>query len=86
MLLSRREPDHISGVNLHCRATFPLHPTAACRHNQSLSEGVSMPGGTRSRLEGDAGTSDKRRVGRLKERVDTDDASKPLCWTFARGL
>ncbi len=82
VLFSRREPNHISGVNFFCRAAFPLNPTAACGHDQGLPEGVGMPSGTRSRLEGDAGTCNKRRVGCLKERVDTDDASEPLCRTF----
>src|ERR1700722_1537905 len=83
VFLSWREPDHIPGVNLLDRGTFPLNPSTACRDNQCLSERMRMPGGTRSRLKGDAGATDKRRVGCLKERVDTDSAGKPVCRTFA---
>src|ERR1700722_14770058 len=46
VLLSRREPDPISGVNLLDRAALPLHPSAAGRHNKRLPEGMGMPGGT----------------------------------------
>jgi hypothetical protein len=86
MLLSRGEPNHISGVNFLYRTAFPLSPPATCRDNQCLSERMRMPGGTRSRLKGDAGTSNERRVGCLKERVNTDSSGKPVCRTFAGRL
>lgn len=86
VLLSRREPNHVTRVNLLDRTTLPLSPSAARRHDQGLSEGMGMPGRPGSRFECDARTSNKGRVGRLKERVDTDGTGKPLCRTFARGL
>lgn len=86
MLLSRRKPNHISGMNLLNRATLPLNPSTARSHNQSLSEWMRMPRSTRSRLERDAGAGNRCRIGRLKERVNPNRAGKPLCRTFARGL
>jgi hypothetical protein len=86
MFLSRCEPNHISGVNFLDRTAFSLNPSAACRDDQYLSEGMRMPGSTRSRLKCDAGTGNKRRVGCLKKRVNTDSAGKPICRTFAGRL
>lgn len=82
VLFSRREPNHVSGVDFFCRAAFPLDPSTTCRDNQRLSERMCMPGGARSRLKCDAGASNKAGVGCLKKRVDTYDTGKPVCRTF----
>ena len=55
MLLSRREPNHISGVNfLYCTA-FALSPSAAGRDDESLPERMRVPCSPRARFEGYAG-------------------------------
>src|SRR4051812_31466712 len=38
MLLSGREPDNVAGMNFFDRAALALHPAAAARHDQSLTE------------------------------------------------
>jgi hypothetical protein len=86
VFLSRREPDYIAGMNFLDGATISLHPSAACGDNQGLSKGMRMPRGARARFKRDAGTGNQRWIGRLKQRVDTDCAGKPICRTFARGL
>jgi len=86
MFLSRRKPNHISGMNFLYRIAFPLNPTTPCRNNQCLSEGMRMPGGARSRLKCDAGAGNKRWIGCLKKRVNAYGACKPLCRTFAGRL
>jgi len=73
-------------VNLLNRAALPLRPSTAGRDNQRLAKGMRVPCGPRSRLKCDAGTSNKRRVGCLKERVNADRAGKPVCGTFAGWL
>ena len=83
MFLSRREPNHIAGVDFLYRAAFSLNPSAARRDNQGLSKRMCMPRGTRSRLECDMGAGNQCRIGRLKERVDPYCAGKPVCRTFA---
>jgi hypothetical protein len=86
MLLSRREPNHISGVNFLYRTAFPLSPSATCCDDQCLSERMGMPGGARSRFKCDAGSANERRVGCLEKRVNTDSSGKPVCRTFAGRL
>jgi hypothetical protein len=86
MFFSRRKPNHISGMNFLDYTAFSLNPSAPCRDNQCLSEGMRMPGSTRSRLKGDAGAGYKRWVGCLKKRVNADSARKSLCRTFAGRL
>ncbi len=82
MLLSWSDPNHIARVNFFDRATIPLGPSAACSHNQGLSERMRMPRGTRSRLKGDGGTTNKRGVGCVKKRINPYSASKPVWRTF----
>jgi hypothetical protein len=86
MLLSRRKPNHISGMNLINRAALSLNPATSGSHNQSLPQRMRMPRSTRSRFERHAGATNKRRIGSLKERINPHRAGKPLCRTFARRL
>jgi len=86
MLLSRRKPNHIARVNLLNRTALPLNPATARSHNQSLPQRMRMPRSTRSRFERNAGSTNERRIRRLKERVNPNCSGKPLCRTFARRL
>ena len=70
VLLTRREPDHIAGADFLDRPTFTLRPTAARRNDQSLTERMRVPRGTSTRLKSYAGALNKRRIGRLKKRID----------------
>src|SRR2546427_2583470 len=53
MFLPRREPDHITRMNVLDRATPALDPPEALRHDQGLAQRVAVPGGASARLEGD---------------------------------
>src|SRR5580692_190236 len=68
VLLAGGEPHHIAGTDLLDGSAFALRPAAASRDDESLAERVRVPCRTRTRLEGDAGTLDQCRVGRLKKR------------------
>ena len=86
MLLSRREPDHVAGMDLFDGASFVLRPSAACGDDEGLAERVGVPRGPRTRLEGDAGGGNMRRIRGLKEGVDADAAAKPICGALGGGL
>src|SRR5436190_2061009 len=51
VLLPRRTPDHIAGVDLLDRTAPLLHPATAHRYDQGLAERMRMPGGPGTRLE-----------------------------------
>ena len=55
VLLVRREPDHIAGMNLLHRSAFALSPATAGGDDEGLTERVGMPCGSRARFEGYAG-------------------------------
>src|SRR5256885_6687490 len=56
MFLARRGPNHITGTNLFNRSALALRPSAPRSHDQRLAERMRMPSGTRTGLEGDAGS------------------------------
>src|SRR5512133_1470546 len=56
MLFARMTPDHISRPDLLNRTIPALDPPAAGCHDQSLTQRVTMPGGSSARLECHAGT------------------------------
>ena len=86
MLLTRRKPNDVAGMNFLDGAAIFLHPAAAGSHDEGLSKGMGVPGGACSRLEGDTGAGDQRWVGRLKEWINADGAGKPICRTLAGWL
>ncbi len=86
VFFSGGEPDDVAGVNLFDGTACALDPSAASGDDQGLSEGVGVPGGACSGLEGDGGAGNQGGVGCLKERVDADGAGEPVCGTFAGGL
>jgi hypothetical protein len=60
--------------------------SATMRHGESLAERMRVPCGSRTGFESYTCTLNKRRIGRLKKRVDTHRAREPIGRTFARGL
>ncbi len=62
VLLARREPDHIAGMDFLDSSTLALNPAAARRDDESLTERMCMPCGPRARLEGYAGALNKCRI------------------------
>src|SRR2546428_2760216 len=62
MLLARRGQRHITRTNLLDMSTFMLNPALAGSDDEGLTERMSMPCSPRSRLEGDAGSLNKRRL------------------------
>jgi hypothetical protein len=86
VLLARREPDHVTRPDFLHRAAPPLCPPATGRHDQVLTERVSVPCCPRAGLEGDAGTDNTRRSGRVEQRVNAHGAGKIFCRPFAGRL
>ena len=76
MLLARRKPDDVAGAYLLDRSAFALDPAEAGRDDQGLAERMGVPGGARTRLECHAGGADPRRFGRLKQRIEPNDAGE----------
>ena len=56
VLLARREPDHVAGMDLLDRAALPLDPAAAGRDDEGLAQRVGVPRRPGPGLERDAGT------------------------------
>jgi hypothetical protein len=86
MLLTRRKPDDITRVDFLDRAAPSLHPAAAGRDDQGLTEGMGVPCRARARLEGDAGATSTCWIGRLEQRVNTNSAGEIIRWPLARRL
>ncbi len=78
VLLTRREPNHITGPDLLDWAAPPLHAATSSRDDEHLPEGMRMPCGPRAWLEGYAGTLNKCRIGCLKKWIDSYRTSEPL--------
>src|SRR5215467_7921325 len=76
MLLIRRTPDHIARTNLDFWAAIALHPPTSGRDDQSLPKRMSMPGTSSTWLEGDTSATRASRIGRLKQRINTNAAGK----------
>src|SRR6184192_2556148 len=64
MLLTRRDPDHVTGPNLLDRPAPALRAARAGRHDQGLAQGVGVPGRPGAGLERDTGTDHLCWVGR----------------------
>src|ERR1035441_9621327 len=86
VLLAGREPDDIAGPNLLDGAALALCPTEAGGDDESLSEGMGVPGGACSGLEGDARDDDARGVGWGGQRVDAYCSGEPVSRPFGGGL
>jgi len=86
VLLTGRNPDHITGPDFLYGAAPSLYPATAGRHHQGLTERMCMPCRTGTGLEGDTGAESARRSGRIEQGVDTPRAGKILCRSFAGRL
>src|SRR5438128_1573584 len=86
VLLAGRKPDHVTRPNFLDWPAPALRPAAACRHDQGLTERMRVPRGPGARLEGDAGASNTRRLGRFEQRINPNRAAEPICRPFARKL
>src|ERR687897_2999470 len=85
VLLTRRKPDHIPWVDFLDRAAPSLHPSAAGRDDQGLTEWMGVPCRARARFERDAGATSTCRIGRLEQRIDPYGAGEPVRRSLARG-
>jgi hypothetical protein len=71
---------------------MPVVAVAPCQcfsfgENQTTSPGrMGVPGGSGAGFEGDAGAANARRVGRLKQRVDSHRTGEIVGWALAGWL
>src|SRR5437016_1659394 len=86
MLLTGRKPNHIAWPDFLDRAALALRPSKARRDDQHLTEWMCMPGGTGTRLERHACATNTCRFRCLEQRINSNCASKPISWPFARTL
>ena len=85
MLLARREPDHIAGVNFFNRIPLALRPPATGHDNQGLTKRMGVPCRSRAGLERDTGASRACRSVCLKQRVNAYRAGKPVAGPLLEG-
>lgn len=69
MLLTRRKPDHVAGMDGLDGSSPALREAGAGGDDEGLAQWVRVPCGPGARLERDAGAGDTRRVRGLDERV-----------------
>src|SRR5918995_5891473 len=86
MLLTRRKPDHITWLDFLDRAAPSLHPPAAGRDDQRLTEWMGVPCRARARLECDTGATSTCRIGCLEQRVNANGAGEVVRWPRAGRL
>ena len=85
MFFAGWEPDDISGKDFFDGAAEALHTTAAGSDDQGLPEGMRVPCGAGTGLEGDSGTSDACWRWGVEKRIDADSAGEPVGGAFAGG-
>src|SRR6266496_5101034 len=78
MLLIRRDPNHVTRPNILDGATPALHPATTCRHNQGLTQRMSVPRSTCTGFKRDTGADRPCWTLCLKQRVDPDTAGEIL--------
>ena len=86
MFFSRWKPDHIAWANFLYRATPVLCQASARRDNQLLTQRMSMPRGSRPRLECHTGCNRTCRCVCLKQWVNAYRSGKPVSRAFAGRL
>src|SRR2546425_7909875 len=69
MLLTGREPDHVTGSNVIDRAAPTLGEAAARRHDEGLAQRVGVPCGPSAWLERDTGADHACRIGWFVEGI-----------------
>jgi len=82
MLLTWSKPNHIPGANLFNGSAYTLRPSAARRHDERLTEWMSVPCRASTRLKRDNGSSDTCGIGSLKWLIDAYCACEPIRWAF----
>src|SRR2546423_9115353 len=85
VLLTGRKPDDIARPDFLDGPTPMLRPAAAGRHNQCLTEWMSVPCGPCARFERDAGASAACGFGYLEQGVNADAAGEIFRRTFSGG-
>ena len=78
MLLTRRDPDHVTRPDFLDRAAPALRPAAAGRHDQGLAQRVGVPCRPSAGLERDTGAERAGWMGRLEQGVNAYGAGKVL--------
>src|SRR5206468_3839301 len=86
MLLTRREPDHVTGSDLLDRPAPALGASTARRHDEGLAEWVRVPRRPGARLERDTGADHACRIGGVEQRINAHRAREVLRGTFRGGL
>ena len=69
MPLARREPHDVARMNFLLRSVPTLRPAATRRYDQRLAEGMRVPRGAGTWLEGGAENEDSCRFGGVEERI-----------------
>src|SRR5919108_4291777 len=82
VLFPRRDPDHVTRPYSLDRTTPELRQATACNHNERLAERMTMPSGSRSRLERDTYTNRSCRSAGFEQWINAHVASKILRSTF----
>ena len=86
MLFARREPDHVSGMDLFNGTALAPRPTATGRNDQGLTQRMSMPCGASPGFERDTGTGNACRSACLEQGINAHRAGKPIGRSFAGRL
>lgn len=86
VFLARWEPDYVTWPNLFDRSSPALDPAATGGDDEGLAQGMSVPGGSGSRLKRDDRARDPRGLGSLERGVKAYRASEPVGRACAGGL
>jgi len=78
MLLTGREPDHVTWPDLLDRASPALREAAAGRHNQCLAQGMRVPRSPRAGLECDTGAERACWMACLEKGINAHRAGEPI--------
>src|SRR5689334_17421898 len=82
VLFARGKPHDVTGADLFNRSAPALDAAGPGCHDQRLAERMRVPRGACAWLEGHGRTGSSGGRGRLKQRIDTDRAGKPVTGSF----
>src|SRR5204862_5458910 len=82
VLFARGKPHDVTGANLFNGSAPALDAAEPGCHDQRLAERMSVPGSACAWLECHGRTRSSGGRGRLKQRIDTDRAGKPVPGSF----
>ena len=83
VLLTGRNPDHVSGADLVDGVTPPLDAADARRDDQDLAARMRVPRRAGAGLERDGAATGVRGVARLEQHLDANVAREVLRWCRA---